>query len=441
MKTTHISLCKAVDRVIKRTLTFKDYTKQIRHFSEMIYREYNIPINLTTDYLNGKKPLNDATEFMLFAILSTLDDSKLQQYFTEKDYVKYANAKYEPEKIKFPLKLPAVMIAEDQWLCAVDAKTLMQFRDAQLIEYNEHTQRTLTRVVRKGKETYKITINRKAIDGIKESYRNGTYIPNTITLNMPEGTEYDYVPTKDGPMLVIEHIEHFDILDGYHRYLAISELFNEDPDFNYIMELRFVSYREEKARQFIWQEDQKTKMSKVDSESFNQYKQSNVIVNRICSGPYSNIIKPKDGIIDAAVLSSVLDQTYLKNKTKLTRSAETQIAMDIEDDFKKLEKYDPTIFDKRWSREFTICIIYCLWLKMKDMDKLIQFSTYAAPKISARFNGRDITRIEKAMEEFECTTKKSKMNSSTTPSKKAQAKTYKWSLEDTSRQLKPMNKA
>ena len=68
MKTTHISLCKAVDRVIKRTLTFKDYTKQIRHFSEMIYREYNIPINLTTDYLNGKKPLNDATEFMLFAI-------------------------------------------------------------------------------------------------------------------------------------------------------------------------------------------------------------------------------------------------------------------------------------------------------------------------------------------------------------------------------------
>lgn len=396
MKDTRERLCKTVDKAIKKHLTFKDYVTNTRKIAAQIKETYNIPVSYTTDYLSGKRSLDEADSFMLFALLNSLEPGKIFDFFTEKDYNKFSVMKYQPETIKFPLEIPAVQIAEDQWMCVVDAKLLMKFRDAQLIEYNENTQRTLTRAKSSGVEYYKITLNKKAVRGIKESLTRGNYIPNTITLNLPEGTDFDYSLDKNA--IVIESLDHFDIIDGYHRYIAISEIYNDDPDFNYNMELRLVAFREEKARQFIWQEDQKTKMSKVDSESFNQYKLSNTIVNRICSGPYGKIIKSKDGIIDAAILSNVLDSTYIKHISRATRSEELRIAKNIEEDLNKLEEQDPTIYDTRWNREFTICVIYCLWRKIYDLKEIRVFSRKASEEISTRLNNKDIMRLNATLE-------------------------------------------
>ena len=399
MKTNQDNISKQVGRIIKKTLTFKDYVKKIRDYSLAIQEHYNIPIDITMDYLSGKKRLYDATPFMLFAILQTLDPSKLNYYFTDKEIKKFSTLKYEPERINFPIELPAVQIATDQWMCMIDVKLLMLLRDAQLIEYNENTQRTLTRVERSGTQIYKITLNPKAVEGIKNSFLKGTYIPNTITLNMPEDTEYDFKFTKDGPTLVIEHIEHFDILDGYHRYIAMSELYNANPEFDYSMELRIVSFREEKARQFIWQEDQKTKMSKVNSESFNQYKASNIITKRICSGPYGQVIRDKDGVIDPATFANILDHTYLRHKTNLSRLDEVLMSKEIESDFKVLEQ-DYSIYDNKWSKEFATCVIFALWKQMHDAHEIKEFADFAAKRISKNLSGRDITRLEEALEEF-----------------------------------------
>lgn len=399
MKTNQDTVSTQVRRLIKRSLPFKDFVKKSRDYSLAIQDNYNIPINVSMDYLSGKKRLYDATPFMLFAIMQTLDPSKLEYYFTDKEIKKFSKLKYEPERIKFPLELPAVQISEDQWMCVIDVKLLMLLRDAQLIEYNEHTQRTLTRVERAGTEIYKITLNPKAVEGIKQSFLRGTYIPNTITLNMPEDTDFDYLFTKDGPTLVIDNIEHFDILDGYHRYIAMSELYNADPNFEYTMELRIVSFREEKARQFIWQEDQKTKMSKVNSESFNQYKPSNVITKRISSGPYGQLISQKEGVVDPATFATVLDQTYLRHKKNISRSDEILLSNEIESDLKILEQ-DYSIFDNKWSKEYAFCILFCLWQKMRDVKEIKEFSSKAQAHVSKNLNGRDITRLEEALKEY-----------------------------------------
>lgn len=400
MNTTREKLMNTVDYAIKKKLKFKNYVTMTRDISVTINKEYNIPIEITTDYLSRRKTLDDASLFMLFALLNKLDPDKAITIFTDKEYKKYQNYKYKPETIKFPLELPAVEIAEDQWMCVIDAKTLMKLRDAQLVEYNENTQRTLTRVVSSGIETYKITLNRKAVEGIKNSYTHGTYIPNTITLNMPEGTDYDYRIGKNGPSLIIDNIDHFDILDGYHRYIAISEIYNNDPSFDYAMELRIVSFREEKARQFIWQEDQKTKMSKIDSESFNQYKASNAIVKRIESGPLAGIIKSKGGIIESALLATILDHTYLKDIRKLVRSDEARIARRLEDGFMKLEESNTHVFDDKWSREFTVCAVFCFWRGHYDAKEILEFTDYAGDRISQRINGKDIMRLKNAWDEY-----------------------------------------
>ena len=142
-------------------------------------------------------------------------------------------------------------------------------------------------------------------------------------------------------------------------------------------------------------------MSKIDSESFNQYKLSNAIVKRICSGSYNEVIKNKGGIIDAAILSNVLDFTYLRGKTTVARSDEIGLSRAIEKDLNKLEESNPKIFDTRWKREETICIIFCLWKGIYDATKIKSFTSYASEQISIKLNGKDIMRLNKALEEFE----------------------------------------
>lgn len=41
------------------------------------------------------------------------------------------------------------------------------------------------------------------------------------------------------------------------------------------MEIRIVSFTEEKAKQFIYQKEQKTKMKQIDSAAMNQYSPAN----------------------------------------------------------------------------------------------------------------------------------------------------------------------
>ena len=50
----------------------------------------------------------------------------------------------------------------------------MKLRAAQLIIYNENTQRVMKRIVHNGKEIYKIEINKSTVEDIEEAYKNDT---------------------------------------------------------------------------------------------------------------------------------------------------------------------------------------------------------------------------------------------------------------------------
>ena len=105
-----------------------------------------------------------------------------------------------------------------------------------------------------------------------------------------------------------------DILDGYHRYIAISQVVREYPEWDYQMELRITTFTEEKAKQFIYQNDQKTQMRRINSESMNQYSPSNIVVEKLNTNPSSNIrgqISRNNGNIDFSFLSAVIHTCYL----------------------------------------------------------------------------------------------------------------------------------
>lgn len=388
----------AIQRQLRRIeKDLSSYKKNITAITDELNKQYNIPFSEASDLISQKAHISTASDFELYAIMNTLDDGLIKNYFTPIEIKKYSKHKIEESKITFPIEFNVIQVAEDQWLGSITAKQLMLFRDTQFINYNENTQRTMTRVNHGIFESYKITLNRKAVDGIKKSFTRNAYIPNTITLNLPEDAEFDY--DEDENKLIITSISHFDILDGYHRYIAISELTNNDPAFDYTMELRIVSFSEEKAKQFIWQEDQKTKMSKADSATFNQYKMSNIIAQRLNSGALRGIINNNGGIIDTAVLTNVFDFTYLRGKQDLTRSEEIAMARKISEDFKKIEENNPTIFDSRWDREYTICVIYCMYKGCFEVDKINSFADNAKTEISTRLNQRDISRLDAVWKE------------------------------------------
>ena len=367
------------------------YKANISSLIDALNKKHGIPFSKASDLLSQKVHVSTASDFELFAIMNAINNKLIPDYFTPIEIKKYSKYKVTKSTITFPIEFNVIQVSEDQWLGSITAKQLMLFRDTQFVNYNSNTQRTMTRVNHGTVESYRITLNRKAVEGIKKSFTRNAYIPNTITLNLPDDAEFDY--DEDENKLSITSISHFDILDGYHRYIAISELTNNDPDFDYTMELRIVSFSEEKAKQFIWQEDQKTKMSKADSATFNQYKASNIIAQRLNSGALRGIINNNGGIIDTAILTNILDYTYLKGSQDLTRSEEISLSKKIGKDFEKLEENDSTIFDTRWDREFTICVVYCLFNGCYNAKKIKSFAKKAGSKISMRLNQRDISRL------------------------------------------------
>lgn len=340
--------------------------------------KYNIPRGITSDYLTFRTSLQEATEFILFCLLDVVSSKTnckkdLDNFYTEQEIRTYQNASYEVGKIKFPLRFKVIKITEDQWVGRIDFDMLMKLRAAQLINYNENAQRTMQRVIKGDKTAYKIKLNQTAVNAIENLFRKRIYIPTPFTLNIPQEVDSNFYYDDDANELVIKSLEHFDIADGYHRYIAACRINNTDPDFNYTMELRIVNFSDEKAKQFIFQEDQKTKMTKIDSDAFDMYKASNIVVNRINETSQCNLqglISNNNGIINLAELSGLIQYFYFKDATSKEKEKVAIISTTKEliEDFNMLTEYDTYYLEKPYTYK-QLTIVMCVFNYFKDKDK------------------------------------------------------------------------
>ena len=216
-----------------------------------IEAENNVPTGITMDIIAGRTVMEEDNEFLLFLICNKINPDKAKEYFTENEINFYQSQQYERNEFEFPLDIQCIQVSSDQWIGAADVNFLIELRKAQLINYNTNAQRTMQRVVRGNKETYKIALNIKAIKEIRTNLAQGSFIPNTITLNMPETTDWTYDAKRN--ILTINQLSAFDISDGYHRYVAMCQLKEANTEFNYPIELRIVSFPDDKMKQFIYQ--------------------------------------------------------------------------------------------------------------------------------------------------------------------------------------------
>lgn len=367
--------------------------------------KYNMPKGFTSDLLSLRKPLSETSEFVLFCLLDAFNQvtgkkaASLDKYFTMQEVQTYRKSQYEVNRIKFPLIFKMIEISDNQWIGKISISRLMELRKAQLINYNVNAQRTMQRVVKGDKSIYKIALNWKAIEQIEKAYQSHQFIPNTLTLNIPINTENDFYYDADSCSLIIKSLEYFDISDGYHRYIAACQRKDKDSEFDYEMELRIVNFSDDKAKQFIFQEDQKTKMRKIDSDSFNLNKAANIVATRMNEDLRCNLqglISRNDGLIPFGEFAEIIDYFYFKdvNGKEKEKLAIIHATRELIDMFNALTEYDSKYLTEKYSFKLLTVIVYCftVYTDNKSQDEICKIIDKMMNVLNATENKKFYTK-------------------------------------------------
>lgn len=351
---------------------------KVKQISTYAFETYEMPKGLVSDYVCLRTALEQANEFVLFILLDSLEKTRkekksvIDKYYTMTEFKTYKNAKYNVDKIKFPLVFKMVQIDDSQWVGKIDVKMLMKLRAAQLINYNTATQRVMERIIQGDKEIYKISLNTQSVNEIAKEYENSEFIPNTITLNIPLYEECDFYYDEDSCQLVIKSLDHVDCIDGFHRFIAACKVSDMNPGFNYPIELRIVNWDEDRSRKFIYQEDKRNRMKKIDVESMNTNKASNIVVTRINENIRCNLkgmINRNNGLINFSELSEIINYFYFKGIAKKSENVTIlKTVNELITDFNLLTELDMRYMEEKWSYN-TILTVICAFILYKEHNK------------------------------------------------------------------------
>lgn len=328
---------------------------KIKETAKNLYTNHNIPLSVSMSMLQNQRNIGQYDEFVLYCVTEEIAPGLVSSYFTESEISKYKEYKLKSDNGKESISFNVLQVAEDQWIGCYSVQELMKLRKRGLINYNANTQRTLEHKIIGGKEAYVVSLNRNAVAQIKESISKKVFIPNTITLNINEGEDNSFVYDKGSQRLIVKKIESFDIVDGYHRYIAFGQAYDEDPEFDYPLEIRITNFSESKGKQFTYQEDQKTHMKKIDSDGMNQYNNYNIVVERINQDnmcDFFDEIKNGGKILPGHL--SVALTLYNIN----TRKDIIDLSKVIREKLNELTACDPSLLDKYWAEHDVYTAIY-----------------------------------------------------------------------------------
>lgn len=357
MKENREALESYIQKIIYKSLTF-DKTKS-EEFIDRVHEIHNLSIGRISDYISGRAALQSATEFELFCLLQGLihlnlaPAKQLSYYFTLEEIKDFEHYRLEDSKDIFPIIIKAVEISDGQWIGATSVKELMQLRAHSLINYNVNAQRTMQRVIKGDKELYRITLNKHAVNSIRRSFESGEFIPNTITLNIPEDPENEFYYNEKNSELVIKNINHFDISDGYHRYVAACQAYDQNDKFNYPLEIRIVSFDNDKVKKFIFQEDQKTKMSVINRNSLDTSRISNAVTEKLNNSMMSNLkglILRDSPNYNYITVSYLIDFYFSKNFNRVNSTEKNRYTMELSSklmkDFNAVLDSEPSLLNQ-----------------------------------------------------------------------------------------------
>lgn len=368
MKISEVDAAKKVKKKLKDFLFDDEKRTQLLDF---VYDKFNMPTGELQGYIGGQYLVEDAGMIKLFMMAYGIDQIKgthlVDDIFTLAEQSILLKERIEINKAKFPIIFKCLQVRDDQWIGTCTAQDLMRLRESQLINYNKNAQRVLRKVIRNGNAHYKIDLNESSVSAIKESFERDIYIPDVITLNIPE-SENDFFYNSDKSELIIRSIERFDMADGFHRYSALCRIYDVNKDFDYPMELQILHYPDDRVRQFIFQQDQKNRMRKIDSESMNMNDPVNRVVERLNTDSkclLAGCISRNEGLVNYAELAQCVDYFFYKADPRYkSKSQGVQFMLTAEplirDKLNKVIEANPKLIEGTIDFKTLMMIFYCI---------------------------------------------------------------------------------
>lgn len=280
------------------------------------YNEYGVPQNESMDVINDRVSFEQKPDDFLFYIASGLTmkvtEFTRSTYFSKEELDKYENTKYTTKE-NYQLVIPCIAIVPNkQWIGSLDARVFLELDRNGKINYNFEKQRVRQRVVKGNEVVFKTKVNMKSVMQIAKLMQTDEYISDCITLDIPyENEKNKFRYDENRRELIFDNLDSLDITDGYHRLEAMRKCYGNDKTFHYPMGIQITQFSIQKTQQFIYQSDQKNKMSVTQSNSFDALRPSNEVCNFLNedSGCLFNKIIKRSGnkVVDYMSLSDIVE--------------------------------------------------------------------------------------------------------------------------------------
>ena len=334
--------------------------KYVQKISDNLKTNHNLPKEIVLNVMYGHKSLADYNDVICYWITKEVQPALVDEFFSSREIKNFDKEQYVEADSVLPLKLNALPLGDDQWLTVMSVQELMRLRQQSLLHYNADTQRALRVMVKGGDVIYEPYTNPKAVKQMSQLLADKMFIPNVITLNISETDEFADFEYKNG-ILEITNISAFDMVDGYNRFKAFENVYDKDNSFDYMIGVMITNFSVDKARRFIHQEDQKTKMRRVDSHGFNQSDDYNILLERINGDTKCNLhgeINSGSGNIRFGIASFAM---RIGNKhAKLTKKQVVEYTKQFVDTLNEITEERTELLDRRWLDYEISTVFFCL---------------------------------------------------------------------------------
>lgn len=344
------NLYKVLDKYFVQIQKNSYFKREVKKFLMEKYEYSDIEY---MQYIIGAKSKDEIPDNEMYWLIDAFNNvfkanMEIKTFFSDKEIIRFSNLKADYLKAEiYPIKIsPVIEIAEDQWVTKISIDLLKEFYDNQLIIYNPRTQRQLKQMRRGQDVLYTIDIVSSSVKAIEGLMNKGEFVPNALTLNLnvddPE-VDFDIIGSE-----LILNSGKFDIIDGFHRFRAAINTKIKNPDFQFNFILNIMNFTEDKACQYIEQEDKRNKISKSYLASMDKSSSTNIIIdklnNTLDSPVRGKIERAHRGEIDKAILFSLLE--FILKTKDMNRSQCIRTAVFIINILKIIQENNPdVVFD------------------------------------------------------------------------------------------------
>lgn len=238
--------------------------KNVNKINEIL--EDPIVIDVFEQLLVGSRTLSSLSIPMLCVItcavyeVTEAADINPTEFFMKSEISQYKsmdfqNAKESTDDLKLPIIFnDVVMLDGENYVTVVDTNFLVKMLHNNLIHYDYSSQRSAIYI--KGKDGDAIPVqelNMQSVTDISNHMLNGTYLPDTLSLNVYSDEIEPIVYNAKKKQLEIAEGAYITILDGFHRLRGGERAVYLNPDLPQKLFLTIRSYDEETSKRYFGQ--------------------------------------------------------------------------------------------------------------------------------------------------------------------------------------------